>query len=79
MGDIHGIIAQKLEILTENTGLQPVLCATSAQLAHIAQQKSPACAQTGDIILLILFDFIFGKGVIVHRRCGRSIWWTRAK
>ena len=55
MGDIHGIIAQKLENLTENTGLQPILCATSAQLANIAQQKSPACTQAGDVIFLILF------------------------
>ena len=58
MGDIHGITARKLEILTENTGLQPVLCATYAQLIHIVQEKSPACVQAGDAILLILFDFI---------------------
>ena len=63
MGDIHGITARKLEILTENTGLQPILCATFAQLARFVQEKSPACAQAGDVIFLVLPGFVFsGKG-----------------
>lgn len=79
MGDIHGIIPQKLEILTENTGLQPILCATFAQLARFVQEKPPACAQAGDVIFLILSGFVFRAKVIMRRWFGRSIWWTRAK
>ena len=71
MGDIHGIIAQKLEILTEITGLQPALCAIFAQQAHHAQEKSPVCAQTGGVRFLILFGqyrIILGANTVNEAR-----------
>ena len=40
MGDIHGIAARKLEILTEKPVTQPILRATFAQHGY-ALQKSP--------------------------------------
>lgn len=40
MGDIHGIAARKLEILTEKPVTQPILRATFAQHEY-ALQKSP--------------------------------------
>ena len=40
MGDIHGIAARKLEILTEKPVTQPILRATFAQHGY-AFQKSP--------------------------------------
>lgn len=41
MGDIHGIAARKLEILTEKPVTQPILRATFAQHACISPKKAP--------------------------------------
>ena len=41
MGDIHGIAARKLEILTEKPVTQPILRATFAQHACILPKKAP--------------------------------------
>lgn len=41
MGDIHGIAARKLEILTEKPVAQPTLRATFAQHACILPKKAP--------------------------------------
>ena len=41
MGDIHGIAARKLEILTEKPVMQPTLRATFAQHACILPKKAP--------------------------------------
>jgi hypothetical protein len=41
MGDIHGIAARKLEILTEKPVTQPILRATFAQHACIPPKKAP--------------------------------------
>jgi hypothetical protein len=44
MGDIHGITARKLEILTEKPVTQPILRATFAQQAYICPKKPPVLA-----------------------------------
>ena len=67
MGDIHGIAARKLEILTEKPVTQPILRATFAQLARFVQEKSPACVQAGDMIFLVLPGFVFWAKVIMRR------------
>jgi hypothetical protein len=44
MGDIHGIAARKLEILTEKPRAAPTSRATFAQQAYIRPKKPPVLA-----------------------------------